>query len=601
MKDGNDAATLKMAVTIVLSSQSTIRFIGDLCNRFDEAMHQQNAQFTTRYIDLFTPLGQRAGKKGSAERIFNLFTFFEDIAEKREEFGFTHAPNSWRTVMNDFSSIVKITRNALDRAQANVSKKKDKTTDVLLRQPNVSDEERSREGRKGGGTTVAPLLATKCLYCEHMYIDEPPSNGAVRVKNKQKFDEYVQMCAKFDAYHKDPSGKSPPKDAKGNEIKNRPNAPTLEDEIIRCHCSQLICKLLGSDEQSTCPMKCRDAHGNKYIFKGLKCQCPICVCTCNKSTKKLKQQDTMASIQESRSQGTVSIGAAHQKKKDELNAYLTHTLHTGTLARESAIENLNRLQKTGKLDAAEDIAKYAGDIGHYAQAMDIVRNNGNALGRDPRIQLTRIVDNIQGEFPHMVVQNGKDIDTRALPGASNKSRSRRNNNGLQSECATASNRQGISSSPLRNLGLSSSTSPSMGQQNRHQAGVITLSDTDCSPKVPSTKCLGKSPSSIFYERMEARVSKNLFMGKKKADLSHAQKESRKFSKQAVKSLVETKPIYKSVVKTIATGRGVPLETVDAWLEGKVKDEEGELFDSQKVVGGADSYYAVGYMSCSDEE
>jgi len=90
-RDGNDAATLKMAVTIVLSSQSTIRFIGDLCNRFDEAMHQQNAQFATHYIDLFTPLGQRAGKEGSAERIFNLFAFLKTLRKRGKSLGL-HMP-----------------------------------------------------------------------------------------------------------------------------------------------------------------------------------------------------------------------------------------------------------------------------------------------------------------------------------------------------------------------------------------------------------------------------------------------------------------------------------------------------------------------------
>ena len=307
-------------------------------------------------VDSLMNLPKKASKEACARMVINLFDLFVEVRDNRNTYRLRG--RDWNIVENKFAAVIGIMEEVDPEIQAEFTNGKEK--DALLRSVQVTDWEKRRLYGKGGGIVPAiPFRA--CVFCNHCFVDEPPSNTSALGVNAMMQAKYLQT---IDAWKKfeDGSVATAPLDSKGVAMKKPPKLPSFQKLLLRCHCLEIHAARPGSTEQSTCPWLCTDQMtGRKYAPN----QCPLCKCSC----RKVYQKDNLAAIKvaiqlrNDPNQGQAVDPAASAKR------FMDDATFQGQAGYFAATNHVQKMVKEGKLDCSDDqMHQYTNDARNLSQA-----------------------------------------------------------------------------------------------------------------------------------------------------------------------------------------------------------------------------------------
>ena len=431
----------------------------------------------------------------------------------------------------------------------------------------------------------------RCIFCGHKSINEPIENDSVVSKNKEKWRVYYDCLKIWDEYtNKKAEAESSQKDAPrlpknpktDKEMKRSPKRPSDDIQILVCMCSNAQCAQENTDIGSSCHIGCRDENNDRYPYDGYpskKCTCPICCCRCSKAYAVSNIQRISLKL--------LQVGKCNEKKG---SPEVATSQFLGSIITNSLISSKHILDSQSNL-SARDLEGAASNA-----FFDCAANNIARMGSKLPSSIIRQLAEGFGTTTQVELPGGESSDTRAISKDINFHK--RNNNLLNTQTSGSAVKNKQCKGMMDNLNLDySNLSPTFKTASMQSPIARNLFTNLVSPGASSKRQRSsKSPASKLWDRLEDRVDKNLCMGKRKSELTTGEKNKRKIAKKVFKSLNENKSNHRRVANSIATSRGVPKDSLEDWVDGKMSDKDGNIFSSQDAV----DFYIDGFMS-SDEE
>ena len=135
----------------------------------------------------------------------------------------------------------------------------------------------------GQGDWVVPAdpAHAKCLFCKHTSIDMVKDMAGIQQRNEAKTRKHAVDKKAFDEAKASNPGATR-ESAKGGKTSRAPPKPTMEPLTARCCCRSFRRVKNGSDQASTCPIRCVNQETQEaYKDDGPNgTECPYCRCQC---------------------------------------------------------------------------------------------------------------------------------------------------------------------------------------------------------------------------------------------------------------------------------------------------------------------------------
>ena len=301
------------------------------------------------------------------------------------------------------------------------------------------------------GRTYDPLRKPQdsaneeCPWCCHrnvMTVEEDDDATVYNANEQRKFEEADKVWTDFEKARDEANnrGDAPPRfptnPHTGKEMKRKPQKPgknNLKSPRLLCPCVTSTCQREGTDEGTTCPMKCckvgEGGASERYVweFRGaLKvCTCPVCQCPCNKLFHVSdRQRIALALIQRAGQIGNTISGA------EQTSQFIAQAFVAGHQAVSDA-SAVSRANAWGNVDTDPQMQR---DIFYAGAAGLVVRQGENLLDSNGIQHLQRNC----GRVTDVTLPSGDRFDTNRI--TNNQNAHARNNrmNGSLNRTGTAS-------------------------------------------------------------------------------------------------------------------------------------------------------------------
>ena len=251
-------------------------------------------------------------------------------------------------------SSVKTLMGVLDQAFAAAIQDKEEEIvsggDPILKGESLSIRQKNRKFMTQGGFLPVDEEYRSCAFCGHRCVDEPVENKTVNEKNEQLLLEDQRLAREWELSE---AGNGPrPKKSNGKDYKSKPKPLKREKLLIQCHCHEFTCTRQNSDTGSTCIFACLDGNGVRFPWvEGQGCTCVVCTCPCRKAYARADTQRIQLAIQRQKAVANDTV-MAQKKADDEARAegkrFIGNCIRTGTFARHTLSETMNRMNADGK-------------------------------------------------------------------------------------------------------------------------------------------------------------------------------------------------------------------------------------------------------------
>lgn len=189
-----------------------------------------------------------------------------------------------------------------------------------------------------------------CAFCGHRCVDEPAENKTVNERNDQLLLEDQRLAREWEL--SEAGNGARPKKSNGKDYRSKPKPLKREKLLVQCHCHEFTCTRQNSDTGSTCIFACLDGNGVRFPWvEGQGCTCVVCACPCRKAYARADTQRIQLAIQRQKAVANDTV-MAQKKAEDEAKAegksFIGNCIRTGTFARHTLSDTMNRMSAEGK-------------------------------------------------------------------------------------------------------------------------------------------------------------------------------------------------------------------------------------------------------------
>ena len=480
----------------------------------------------------------------------------------------------------------------------------------------------------------------RCPFCGLDSLNLCPENQGMQERNELKLDRYSAKMEVWNRYQQmrqaaENAGDPPPPNPSHNgDVMNRkprqPGAKDLESPMVQCMNSTARCVREGSDIGSLCFMRCRvkdddDARHPadraeddlpRYPWEmssrthRKRCSCPYCKSQCN---KRFKIADFQAIALRLIARSKL---AKNSKTGEEITAGFINTVMANAMSSTSTALKGSKRGKEGAstVDARDVFATNAGSAAvrlSHSLPSNAVESMQQGMGRDTTVTLpcgqrfdTRLIGDPVGKHGKNNRLPGQDsaVLESAAPGMLDRLQPKYDN--VTEEFASAA-KQGPSASVqlLQTFVHQTNTLIDLTTEARgsgDEVAVVSVKPPPKPPPCPQTKASAtktklqqdwdwiqnrKSGGDQVFDKIFYKNMARMHAKKSKRSMTDKEKRERRVAKRTAKYIEEAKPKSDEVGREVAAGFGITSSQVTAFVEGKVRDCDGDLVNDDQLLRG----------------